>query len=64
MELAVIGILITLAGGVSSAIGWALQKKAHNLAKEKDGNSLNQTHWWVGMAMILLTQPLNLGKHL
>jgi drug/metabolite transporter (DMT)-like permease len=58
MQLAIIGLLVTTLGSVSTAVGWALQKQAFNYINSTDKSIFKQKLWWIGFVCIMLTQPL------
>lgn len=60
MELAIFGILLNLLGGVSTALGWALQKKVHNDIKGTEQIYLSKPLWWTGLVLVIMSQPLYL----
>ena len=60
MELAILGIIIDILGLVSTALGWAVQKKVHNDIAGSDKLYISQKIWWVGMILVLIAQPLYL----
>ena len=57
MQLAIVGILINLAGGISTACGWALQRKAY-IRSIDAGNVLSEIKWWIGLFLVIISQPL------
>ena len=60
MQLAFVGLSLTALGGLSTALGWALQKKAFNNVNNTDKAVYKTWHWWIGLFFIILTQPLYL----
>lgn len=60
MVLAIIGIALSIFGSSLAALGWVFQKLAHNKCGEKD-KYWKQPHWWIGFAMVLISQPLYLA---
>ena len=57
-SVAIIGILINLAGGISTAFGWATQKYAHNEANKTNSSWYGLLKWWLGLALVIAAQPL------
>lgn len=57
MQLAIVGILINLAGGISTACGWALQRKAYIKSIDR-GTVLKELKWWLGFFLVIISQPL------
>lgn len=57
MQLAIVGILINLAGGISTACGWALQRKAY-IKTIDTGTVLTELKWWIGLFLVIISQPL------
>ena len=55
---AIFGVLINLAGGLSTALGWAVQKYAHNEAVRTNTKYYYSKIWWLGMFLIILALPL------
>jgi len=60
MELAIIGLLINMVGAISSAFGYVIQKKVHINLEGSDKHFLATRMWWLGMFLVLLSQPLYL----
>ena len=46
---AIIGVLINLTGGLSTAFGWAIQKYAHNEANKASSSYYSNIKWWIGL---------------
>mmetsp|Transcript_14060 Transcript_14060/g.12416 ORF Transcript_14060/g.12416 Transcript_14060/m.12416 type:complete len:100 (+) Transcript_14060:1-300(+) len=60
MQSAVIGLLLTALGSISTAFGWAFQKQAFNKVNNTERSIFKTWHWWVGLFFIIFTQPLYL----
>jgi drug/metabolite transporter (DMT)-like permease len=60
MELALLGIIFNLLGSISTALGWAIQKKVHNDLKDTGVFYMTKKTWWLGILMVLSSQPLYL----
>lgn len=58
VPLALWGILINLSGGISTALGWAVQKYAHKDAIAENTGFYTQWLWWVGLVCVIIAQPL------
>jgi uncharacterized membrane protein len=58
VQTALIGVAINTLGGFSTAIGWCLQKLAHNKASEENSTIYKSWHWWIGFLMVMISQPL------
>lgn len=58
MKTAAFGVGLTLLGGVTTAFGWAFQKKAYNQVQGTKDSVLSKFMWWVGLVCVILTQPL------
>lgn len=58
MKTAILGLLVTASGSISTAVGWALQKQAYNIVKDTNSSVLKTIHWWIGFLLVALTQPL------
>ena len=55
---AIIGVLINLTGGLSTAFGWAIQKYAHNEANKTNSSWYGLLKWWFGLVLVIVAQPL------
>ncbi|CAI2373217.1 unnamed protein product [Moneuplotes crassus] len=60
MKSAFIGLLLTAAGSLSTACGWALQKQGYNIVQRSETAVMKNLHWWIGFILIAITQPLYL----
>ena len=58
VQTALIGVGINTLGGISTAIGWWLQKEGHNKSNTQNSSIYKSCHWWIGFVLVLLSQPL------
>ena len=58
MKFAILGILLRLIGGVTTAFGWAFMKKAYNRIQGLHKSVLRKPLWWIGCLLTMLSQPM------
>lgn len=58
VPLAIFGVIVNLAGSISTAMGWCMQKYAHKQAIASNTSAFGKWLWWLGLTFVILTQPL------
>jgi hypothetical protein len=53
-----LGVTLNLLGGISTSVGWCLQKFSHNRSHKSRQPYYKDLLWWVGLIFILISQPL------
>ena len=62
VQTALIGVGINTLGGISTAVGWWLQKHGHNKAIEQNSTVYKNWHWWIGFIWVIISQPLYIAS--
>lgn len=58
VQTAIIGVGVNTLGGVSTAVGWWLQKEGHNKSETQESTIYKSWHWWIGLFLVIISQPL------